>query len=304
MSSAEIAAQQIKTLSEDEVNILALLERYLRRFEVFPIETLQTLSNFTPKYLDRIISKLQDKKMIFTVKTPYDGAILTTTGLDALALYTLTSMDLLSHFGNQIGVGKESDIFDGLDLEGERVSLKFYRIGRTSFRDVVRKRRYSSLQSSVPWLVRSIRAAEREYKALVKLFESAVSVPQPQGRDRHVVVMEFLEGEIVAYSKDVLNPKLVLDEALRAVSDAFRAGLVNGDLSAYNVFVTRDERVLIIDWPQWISSRSKMARARLLRDIKNLCGYFEKRLGVEVDCKDEFDKIVSGVDEKALEGGD
>ena len=116
--------------------------------------------------------------------------------------------------------------------------------------------------------------------------------------------MEFLEGEIVAYSKDVLNPKLVLDEALRAVSDAFRTGMVNGDLSAYNVFVTRDERVLIIDWPQWISSRRKMARARLLRDIKNLCGYFEKRLGVEVDCKEEFDKIVSGVDEKALEGGD
>ncbi len=294
MSSAEIAAQQIKTLSEDEVNLLALLEKYLRRFEIFPIETLQTLSDFTPKYLDKVISNLKEKKLMSTVKTPYDGAILTTTGLDALALYTLTSTDLLSHFGNQIGVGKESDIFDGLNPGGERVSLKFYRIGRTSFRDVLRKRRYTSPQSSVPWLVRSVSAAGREYKALEKLYGLGVSVPRPLGRDRHVVAMEFLEGEIVAYAKEVLNPRLVLNEVLRAVGDAFRAGLVNGDLSAYNVFVTRDERVLIIDWPQWIGSTSKIAHAKLLRDIKNLCEYFGKRLGVGVDYRAEYGRILSG----------
>lgn len=294
MSSAEIAAQHIKTLSYDEVNVLALLERYLRRFEIFPIETLQTLSNFTPKYLDKTISLLEEKKLMLRIRAPYDGAILTTTGLDALALYTLTSMDLLSHFGNRIGVGKESDIFDGLNPEEERVSLKFYRIGRTSFRDVLRKRRYTSPQSSVPWLVRSVRAAGREYKALEILYGLKVSVPQPLGRDRHVIAMEFLEGEIVAYAKEVLNPNLVLNETLRAVGDAFRAGLVNGDLSAYNVFVTRDERVLIIDWPQWISSKSRMAPAKLQRDIQNLCEYFEKRLGVRVDSRREYEKIVSG----------
>ena len=42
----------------------------------------------------------------------------------------------------QIGVGKESDIFEVVSEEGEVYALKLHRLGRTSFRAVKSKREY------------------------------------------------------------------------------------------------------------------------------------------------------------------
>lgn len=293
MSSAEIAAQQIKAMSDDELRILILLDKHLKRFEIFPLETLRNLSGFTLKYLRKLTSSLEEKNLILTLKTPYEGATLLTAGLDLLALNALTASDVVEFFGRKIGVGKESDIFDGITPEGERVSLKFYRIGRISFRDVARKRAYVPPESRVPWLLRSINAARREFTALKELYARGVSVPRPIARDRHVVTMEYLEGEIVAYAKKVLNPEIVLEETLRIVGDAYEAGLVNADLSSYNVFVTVDERVIIIDWPQAVRSSAKAAPMKLQRDVRNLCDYFERRFGTQVDYKEEYEKIIS-----------
>jgi RIO kinase 2 len=283
MSSARIAAQEVKKLTGDDLKVLSLLDRYLSRFEVFPRRTLEELTGFPSKHLDSILSSLEVRKLISIQDTPYPGVALLTAGLDALALYALSAEDIVVSFGNYIGVGKESDIFDGLGAGGERLSLKFFRIGRTSFTDTLRKRSYTSPESKVPWLLRSIKAAKREFQALERLYGEGVSVPKPLGRNRHVVVMEFLDGEVVAYSKGLINPRLVLERALEIVEDAYKVGVVNGDLSAFNLFVTMDERVLIIDWPQWIDRRKPRAMSKLYEDIDNLCLYFRRKYRVNLN---------------------
>jgi len=291
MSSAEIAALHVKDLSDDEVIVLCFLGEYMRRFRIFPLKTLKELSGFSYKRLSKVIDLLREKELVRFFTAPYEGVMITLIGLDALALKSLATMNVIEEFGKKVGTGKESDIYDALTPEDERVCLKFYRIGRTSFRDTLRKRDYT--KEDVPWFVRSVEAAKREYEVLRKLHVRGVGVPRPIAQSWHVVVMEFLDGEIVAEAKEVVNPDLVLEETLKIIKEAYRAGYVNGDLSAYNVFVTTDDRVLIIDWPQAVR-RSRKGAIRMLReDVRRLCEYFNKRFGLSYDYEECFREIVS-----------
>lgn len=56
-----------------------------------------------------------------------DGYRLTNAGYDYLALKTLTSKNTVSSFGNQIGVGKESNIYVVANEEGQPLCLKLHR---------------------------------------------------------------------------------------------------------------------------------------------------------------------------------
>lgn len=48
-------------------------------------------------------------------------------GYDYLALKTLTKRNVVASFGNQIGVGKESNIYTVADTEGQEICLKLHR---------------------------------------------------------------------------------------------------------------------------------------------------------------------------------
>jgi hypothetical protein len=48
-------------------------------------------------------------------------------GYDYLALHSLTKREIIGSFGNQIGVGKESNIYVVANPEGEPLCLKLHR---------------------------------------------------------------------------------------------------------------------------------------------------------------------------------
>jgi RIO kinase 2 len=56
-----------------------------------------------------------------------DGYRLTNAGYDYLALKTLTSRNIVCSFGNEIGVGKESNIYTVANEEGQPLCLKLHR---------------------------------------------------------------------------------------------------------------------------------------------------------------------------------
>lgn len=58
-----------------------------------------------------------------------DGYRLTNAGYDYLALKTLSSRNVISGVGNQIGVGKESDVYIAIDGNGQRICMKLHRLG-------------------------------------------------------------------------------------------------------------------------------------------------------------------------------
>jgi RIO kinase 2 len=101
---------------------------------------------------------------------------------------------VLASVGNQIGVGKESDIYIVANGDGQQLCLKLHRLGRTSFRQLKNKRDYHKHRSSISWLYLSRLSAVKEFAYMKALHERGFPVPRPVDFSRHAVVMELLQG--------------------------------------------------------------------------------------------------------------
>jgi RIO kinase 2 len=92
------------------------------------------------------------------------GYRLTNLGYDFLALKALTSRQSVRSVGNQIGVGKESDIYIAANDDDDQVVMKLHRLGRTSFRQLKNKRDYLKHRKAASnWLYMSRLSAMKEY---------------------------------------------------------------------------------------------------------------------------------------------
>lgn len=105
--------------------------------------------------------------------------------------------DLLCGFGNQIGVGKESNIYKVINENDETLCLKLHRLGRTCFRNIKNKRDYipnSGKSKSTNWLILSKVSASKEFVYMTALYKNEFPVPKPIGFNRHCVLMELVDG--------------------------------------------------------------------------------------------------------------
>ncbi|MEP6939106.1 MAG: RIO1 family regulatory kinase/ATPase, partial [Rudaea sp.] len=116
-----------------------------------------------------------------------------------------------------------------------------------------------------------------EVDALYLLSEAGVRVPQPRGFFHGVLLMDLLVDADGHSAPRLGEVELTAEQArsfhallMRDVARMLCLGLVHGDLSEYNVLVTRDGPV-IIDFPQVVSAAgNNAARAMLLRDVHGL----------------------------------
>ena len=106
----------------------------------------------------------------------------------------LAARGVVTSFGNQIGVGKESNIYVVSNDEGTPIVLKLHRLGRTCFRNIKEKRDYHQHRKSSSWLYLSRISATREYAYMKALVERDFPVPEPIDFNRHCVVMKLVDG--------------------------------------------------------------------------------------------------------------
>ena len=96
--------------------------------------------------------------------------------------------------GNQIGVGKESDVYVVSAPNGEKRVLKIHRLGRISFRKIKEKRDYLRDRKASNWMYVSHLSAQTEYKFLEALFKHGFPVPIPIDHTRHCIVMSLINA--------------------------------------------------------------------------------------------------------------
>ncbi|OPX64174.1 MULTISPECIES: RIO1 family regulatory kinase/ATPase [unclassified Methanoregula] len=267
-----VAADRIRSLNKYEKTILLALERGMKRYSWVPLEHLKAATKLSESEIRYRLSRLIEWGMVRFNPVPYDGYALVFGGYDTLALSTLTRKGTISALGTLIGEGKESVVYDALGLGP--VAIKFHRVGQRSFSSARLNREYMPEEGHCPWLIASKKSAEREYLALVTL-HPAVSVPLPIAQNRHTVVMSLVSGQNLNRCR-LAAPEEVLDEILDNIRKAYRAGIIHADLSEYNILM-EDTRCVIIDWPQWIETSHRNARAILERDIDNILAYFERK---------------------------
>lgn len=79
-----------------------------------------------------------------------------------------------------------------------------------------------------------------------------------------------------------------------AVKRLYReAKLIHGDLSEYNIFITPEDEILLIDLSQAVRVEQPVADELLLRDLRNIVRYF-RRMGVETPDPEELFAEVAG----------
>jgi RIO kinase 2 len=291
-------AKIYRKLEPSDFRVLGSLDASLDKFEFVPVEYLERRTKLNVKELARRLDKLEKLKLISRGFTPKLGYRITYLGLDSLALHALVNRNIVAFLGTKVGVGKESEIYIAKTPENKLIAIKFYKIGRISFRKVKRVRPY--LVDETNWLIRSKIAAEREYKALGDLIKYTEYVPTPVGWNRHAVVIEFIEGIELYRYKDAIDPENMLNKILSTIRVAYlNVNIVHGDLSEYNILVTfsKDEEIpIIIDWPQYIYRDDPRSDNLLRRDVEYIVKFFKRRYRTSVDVDRAFRYIKGEID--------
>jgi RIO kinase 2 len=292
MSSADVAVSVFRELKNEDFRVLQAIETAMSEHEFVPKEQIARFTKLDlARDTDFRINRLSRLGLIYRMRGAYTGYTLNYAGYDCLAINGLVKANVLEAFGKSLGVGKEADVYDALNPHGERIAVKFHRLGRISFRQIIRRRSYST-QRSASWLYQSRLAAEREYQALQFLFPYHIAVPEPISQNRHVVAMGMIEGAELAEYKEISRPDKILGEILRNARKAYlKAGVIHADLSEYNIILKPDRHILIIDWPQYVTKEHPNAEELLTRDVQNILQYFKRKHKLNANLKETIEYV-------------
>lgn len=158
-------------------------------------------------------------------------------------------------------------------------------------RALKRKSNFGRLVAQSEW-------AQSEWGALVRMWEAGVPVPYPVQVDGTEILMEWItvDGETaprLAQSRpDHHLLTWYFDQLSDALATMVQAGVVHGDLSAYNILAA-GERLVIIDLPQLVDLvGNPQGFDFLMRDCANVCGWFRAK-GLDVDEHDLFGELMA-----------
>eukprot|EP00891_Asterochloris_glomerata_P007286 jgi/Astpho2/7286/e_gw1.00113.90.1_t len=271
----------LKYLTKEEWRVLSAVELGQRNHELVPRELVTTIANLKHGGSESYLSNLLKYKLLHKESRKYEGYRLTYLGYDFLAIHALVKQGAISSVGRQIGVGKESDVFEVLNDEGEVMALKMHRLGRTSFRAVKSKRDYLQHRTSFSWLYLSRLAAIKEYAFMVALGEHGLPVPYAVAQNRHAVLMSLVDAVPLVQVHELANPGAVYEECMNLMTRLAQLGLVHCDFNEFNLLVNiivllsytavqvdDDDNVTLIDFPQMVSVSHENGKELFDRDME------------------------------------
>merc|ERR1719414_1553118 len=232
-------------------------------------------------------------------KKNYDGVRLTNKGYDYLALKTLTARGSIASFGNQIGTGKESNVYVVGDSEGETtLCLKLHRLGRTCFRKIREKRDYHKGRKQMSWIYLSRISATKEFAYMKALYDRGFPVPRPIDFNRHIVLMELVDGLTLQQVNEVPDAAALYDKLMKLLVKFADHGVIHGDFNEFNIMLnTETADPIIIDFPQMVSTMHPDAEELFDRDVNCLRDFFKRRFGFEsTEAPPTFQQDVTRVD--------
>lgn len=160
----KLDATDVRYLSSEEFRVLTAVEMGSKNHEVVPSSLIAQISSLRHAGISKLLSNLAKRKLVARMQNNmYDGYRLTYGGYDFLAVRALSKRKSVYAIGNQIGIGKESDIYIVSTEDGEKRVLKIHRLGRISFRKIKEKRDYMGKRKSASWMYMSRLAAEKEF---------------------------------------------------------------------------------------------------------------------------------------------
>lgn len=283
----------LRYLSNEDFRSLAGVEMGMKNHELVPGPLVASIANLKHGGCHKRMMELTRHKLLsYERGKKYDGYRLTNAGYDYLALRVLAARDIIRSVGNQIGVGKESDIYVVADKEGTEMVLKIHRLGRTSFKKLKEKRDYHKHRNSISWLYLSRLSAVKEYTFMVALYGKGFPVPRPIDFNRHCVVMELVNGYPLCQVREVANVPKLYDDLMNLLVKLANHGLIHSDFNEFNLMLNDKDEVTLIDFPQMVSTSHPNAEWYFDRDVQCIIEFFKKRFGYESELYPTFKDVV------------
>ncbi|KAK3044425.1 hypothetical protein LTS18_001318, partial [Coniosporium uncinatum] len=235
----KLDTKAIRYLTTEDWRVLTAVEMGSKNHELVPTPLILQISGLkSGASVQKNISALAKVGLIAKIKNAkYDGYRLTYGGLDYLALHTHQRSSTVYSLGNQIGVGKESDIYVCASPTGRQLVLKIHRLGRISFRTVKANRDYLRNRSSGSWMYMSRLAAMKEYAFMRALRDSGFPVPEPIACNRHTVVMELIDAFPLRTIREVPDPASLYSQLINMILRLASFGLIHGDFNEFNILI-------------------------------------------------------------------
>ncbi|XP_062873719.1 serine/threonine-protein kinase RIO2 [Trichomycterus rosablanca] len=282
----------LRYLSRDDFRVLTAVEMGMKNHEIVPVSLIASIASLRHGGCNKVLRELVEHKLLAYEHTKtVHGYRLNYGGYDYLALKALSSRDVILSVGNQMGVGKESDIYIVADAEGEQFALKLHRLGRTSFRNLKNKRDYHKHRNKVSWLYLSRLSAMKEYAYMKALYDRGFPVPKPVDLNRHAVVMELINGHPLCQVHEIQDPALLYSEIMELIVKLANHGLIHGDFNEFNLMLDDNDQVTMIDFPQMVSTSHPNAEWYFDRDVKCVRDFFIKRFNYESELYPTFKDI-------------
>lgn len=292
--------EHFKSLDENDFKVLLAIEQITTFQSVAKLEEIAKKTNFSIKYTNKKVGYL-DKLDLLTahrLEEQYQNVILNFMGFDALAVNELVEKNILEGIGHSIGVGKESNVFNGILSNQIECALKFHKIGKTKFKSTKRKRDFFANANIQSKFSESIINAKRETMALKKL-AGIIPVPKIYDSNRHLIIMEFIDGIALQNISNISEQtyQLFYNELMNYVKIITNLNIIHGDLSPFNILISKKDenyKLTIIDWPQFVELDHPNALDILMSDINNVYSFFKKKIEIEsIDIEDYASNLLN-----------
>ncbi|KAL5535610.1 RIO2 [Sanghuangporus sanghuang] len=279
----KLDATDLRYVTSDEFRVLTAVEMGSKNHEVVPTILISKIAGLRGGGVNKMLGSLAKRNLVAKVQnSKYDGYRLTYGGYDYLAMRALSKRDSMYSVGNQIGVGKESDIYVVADSEGKQMVLKIHRLGRVSFRAIKEKRDYMGKRKSASWMYMSRLAAQKEWAFMKVLHEHGFPVPTPIDQARHCILMEYIDAFPLRQIAEIPSPGKLYSQLMDLIVRLAHAGLIHGDYNEFNILIHRvTGEPVIIDFPQMVSTSHENAEWYFNRDVECIRRFFRRRFRYE-----------------------
>ncbi|CAH0399337.1 unnamed protein product [Chilo suppressalis] len=282
----------LRYLTAEDFRVLTAVEMGMKNHELVPGSLVASIANLRHGGVYKLMKELCKHRLLtYERGKHYDGYRLTNAGYDYLALKALANRKVIASFGNQIGVGKESNIYTVADEDHNPLCLKLHRLGRTCFRNIKDKRDYHAHRNTASWLYLSRISATKEFAYMKALYDREFPVPKPIDFNRHCVVMELVRGGPLTHVTAVDDPEALYDELMNLIVRLGNCGVIHGDFNEFNIMIDEAGHPIIIDFPQMVSTSHTNAELYFDRDVRCVREFFKKRFGYESELFPRFSDL-------------
>ncbi|KAI8456318.1 RIO1 family-domain-containing protein [Phakopsora pachyrhizi] len=294
----KLDATDIQYLSNDTFRVLTAVEMGSKNHEIVPSSLIASISGLRAGGANKCIGELAKRGLVKKeCNSKYDGYRLTYGGYDYLAIRAFSKRDTVYSVGNQIGVGKEADVYVVATGDGTQRVLKIHCLGRVSFRAIKSKRDYLQKRKNASWMYMSRLAAQKGFAFMSVLYQHNFPVPQPIDQGRHCVVMSLIDGFPLRQIRDIKDPGKLYSSLMDLIVKLARVGLIHGDFNEFNILIDDtsdpDNPVpVLIDFPQMVSIEHENAEYYFNRDVQCIPSFFLKRFRYESRLYPKFNSIV------------